>query len=131
MMSTILTIYKIRLAWLFVCLLVGIVISLSGWFMFRVENLMRIAFQGGGSFDSRRPSEAHPNKESSPELEPDTESEEEEDEEKKAAKAAKRLAKEVKFLKTKLARLKDKNEAAKKERLNLKEAMKKNQVLLK
>lgn len=86
---------------------------------------------GGGSFDSRRQSEAHPHKESSPELEPDTESEDEEDEEKKAAKAAKRLAKEVKFLKTKLVRLKDKNEAAKKERLALKEVMKKNQVQLK
>ena len=60
-----------------------------------------------------------------------SEEEEEEDEEKKAERIARRLEREVKMLSTKLGRLKDKERAAKKERENLREAMKKNQGLLK
>lgn len=44
---------------------------------------------------------------------------------------ARRLGREVKMMSTRLARLKDKERAAKKERENLREAMKKNQGLLK
>lgn len=87
---------------------------------------------GGGPIDgSRRQSEA-PQKDSSPEPELElSDSEEEEDEEKKAERQARRLGREVKMMKTKLGRLKDKEKAAKKERENLREAMKKNQGLLK
>lgn len=87
----------------------------------------------GAPFDgSRRQSEAPP-KDSSPEPEIilSESEEEEEDEEKKAERLARRLGREVKMMSTKLARLKDKETAAKKERANLREAMKKNQGLLK
>lgn len=81
--------------------------------------------------DSRRQSEAQ-QKDSSPEPELElSEEEEEEDEEKKAERAARRLAREVKMMCTRLGRLKDKERAAKKERENLRDAMKKNQGLLK
>lgn len=88
--------------------------------------------QGGSVVSSsRRQSEAAA-KESSPE--PDFESSEDEDdldEEQKAEKKAKRLAREVKYLSGKLIRLKDKQEAAKKERHNIRDSMKNNQVTLK
>lgn len=80
---------------------------------------------------SRRQSEAAA-KESSPE--PEFSSSEDEDdmtEEQKAEKKAKRLAREVKYLGGKLIRLKEKQEAAKKERQNIRDSMKKNQVTLK
>lgn len=53
------------------------------------------------------------------------------DEEKKAERLARRLAREVKMMSTKLQRLKEKERAARKERENLREAMKKNQATLK
>ena len=78
----------------------------------------------------RRESEAQ--HDSSPEPEPEvSESEDDEDEEKKQERQIRRLAREVKMLYTKLNRLKDKERAAKKERENLKDAMKKNHGLLK
>lgn len=85
------------------------------------------------SAQSRRQSEAVP-RDSSPELEPELEpsdGEEDEDEEKKAERLARRLVKEVKFLFSKLNRLKDKQKAARKERQNIRDAMKKNQLTLK
>lgn len=82
--------------------------------------------------NSRRQSEAQ-TRESSPE--PDFESsgaeEEEVDEEKKAARLIRRLAREVKWMSGKLIRLKEKQQAARKERLNIRDLMKKNQVVLK
>lgn len=90
---------------------------------------------GGGQSDgNRRQSEAN-TKDSSPEpdadLLSDAEEDEEEDEEKKAERLARRLAREVKMMSTKLVRLKEKERAARKERENLREAMKKNQGALK
>lgn len=60
-------------------------------------------------------------------------SEEEEDEtpEQKAERAARRLKREVDMLHAKLAKLKDKEMSAKSERKSLRDAMKKNQQLLK
>lgn len=52
-------------------------------------------------------------------------------EEEKAARAKRRLGREVKFLKGKLDRLKDKQEVATKERQAIRESMKKNQGALK
>lgn len=89
--------------------------------------------QGVGLPDyNRRQSEPN-NKDSSPEPEADLSDVEdaEEDEEKKAERLARRLAREVKMMSTKLVRLKEKERAARKERENLREAMKKNQGLLK
>lgn len=84
------------------------------------------------STQSRRQSEAVA-RESSPE--PDFESsgaeDEDEDEEKKEARKARRLAREVKFLNGKLDRLKEKEETARRERQNIRDSMKKNQVVLK
>lgn len=60
-----------------------------------------------------------------------SDSEDDDNEEKKAERLARRLNREVKMLNTKLGRLKDKEKAAKKERENLRDAMKKNQGLLK
>lgn len=79
---------------------------------------------------SRRQSEAVP-KDGSPEPDLDSDGDENEPEEKKAERLSRRLAKEVKFLKSKLGRLKDKQKACKKERLGLKDGMKKNQEILK
>lgn len=71
-------------------------------------------------------------KDSSPEPEPESsEGEEDEPEEKKAERLARRLGREVKNMKSKLSRLKDKHRACKKERMNLKDSMKKNQETLK
>lgn len=81
--------------------------------------------------DTRRQSEGG-QKDSSPEPELElSEEEEDEDEEKKAARVVRRLQREVKMMCTKLIRLKDKERAAKRERENLRDAMKKNQGLLK
>lgn len=60
-----------------------------------------------------------------------SESDEDEDDEKKAARKERRLGREIKLLHNKLNKLKIKQEAAKKERESLKQAMKKNQILLK
>lgn len=81
--------------------------------------------------DNRRQSEAG-QKDSSPEPELElSEEEEDEDEEKKAERIARRLQREVKMLCTKLIRLKDKERAAKRERQNLRDTIKKNEGLLK
>lgn len=83
------------------------------------------------STNTRRQSEAAA-KETTPE--PDFESsgpeDDELDEEQKAARMKRRLIREVKFLKGKLERLKDKQQAAQKERQAIRESMKKNQVVL-
>lgn len=84
------------------------------------------------STQSRRQSEAVP-REGSPE--PDFESsgseDENEDEEKKAARLARRLTREVTFMSGKLNRLKEKQEAARRERQNIRDSMKKNQEVMK
>ncbi|XP_043068209.1 axoneme-associated protein mst101(2) isoform X3 [Drosophila bipectinata] len=89
--------------------------------------------QGGGSLDgSRRPSDANFGRDSSPELEPEvSESDPDEPEEKKTERRERRMGKEVKVLRSKLTKLKVKEEAAKKEKDALKQAMKKNHVILK
>ncbi|KAH8318882.1 hypothetical protein KR074_009577 [Drosophila pseudoananassae] len=89
--------------------------------------------QGGGSLDgSRRPSDANFGRDSSPELEPElSESDPDEPEEKKTERRERRMGKEVKVLRSKLTKLKVKEEAAKKEKEVLKQAMKKNHVILK
>ncbi|KPU80128.1 uncharacterized protein Dana_GF16644, isoform B [Drosophila ananassae] len=89
--------------------------------------------QGGGSLDgSRRPSDANFGRDSSPELEPElSESDPDEPEEKKTERRERRFGKEVKVLRSKLTKLKVKEEAAKKEKDALKQAMKKNHVILK
>lgn len=51
--------------------------------------------------------------------------------EEKAARVKRRLAREVKYLKGKLDRLKDKEHVAKNERHAIRQSMKKNQVVLK
>lgn len=92
----------------------------------------RVISKGGSvGSSSRRQSEAVP-KDSSPE--PDFESDDNDDdldEEQKAEKKAKRLEREVKHLSNKLVRLKEKQEASKRERQNIRDTMKKNQVTLK
>lgn len=72
-------------------------------------------------------------KETSPEPDFDSSGPEDDDldEEKKAARVKRRLTREVKYLKGKLDRLKDKQQAASKERQAIRESMKKNQVTLK
>lgn len=81
---------------------------------------------------SRRPSDVHGGRGSSPELELEmSESDPDEPEEKKLERRDRRLAKEVKVLRTKLTKIKVKRETAKKEKLALKQAMKKNHVILK
>ncbi|EDW42604.1 FK506-binding protein 5 isoform X1 [Drosophila sechellia] len=89
--------------------------------------------QGGGSLDgSRRPSDANFGRDSSPELEPEvSESDPDEPEEKKVERRERRSGKELKILRSKLTKLKVKEEAAKKEKDALKQAMKKNQGILK
>ncbi|KRF79102.1 axoneme-associated protein mst101(2) isoform X3 [Drosophila virilis] len=89
--------------------------------------------KGGGSADgSRRPSDAHFGRDSSPELELEmSESDPDEPEEKKTERRERRMGKEVKVLRSKLTKLKVKEEAAKKEKDALKQAMKKNHVILK
>lgn len=61
----------------------------------------------------------------------ESESDPDEPEEKKAERRERRLVKEVKVLRSKLTKIKVKEEAAKKEKTALKEAMKKNHVILK
>ncbi|XP_011197139.2 DNA ligase 1 isoform X3 [Zeugodacus cucurbitae] len=89
--------------------------------------------KGGSSLNgSRRPSDVHGGRDSSPELELDvSESDPDEPEEKKLERRDRRIAKEVKVLRTKLTKVKVKREAAKKEKLALKQAMKKNHLILK
>ncbi|XP_064556417.1 uncharacterized protein sals isoform X3 [Drosophila montana] len=89
--------------------------------------------KGGSSVDgSRRPSDAHFGRDSSPELELEmSESDPDEPEEKKTERRERRMGKEVKVLRSKLTKLKVKEEAAKKEKDALKQAMKKNHVILK
>lgn len=84
------------------------------------------------SSSSRRQSEA-PIKETTPEPDFDSSGPEDDelDEEQKAARVKRRLTREVKYLKGKLDRLKDKQHTAKKERQAIRESMKKNQVVLK
>lgn len=79
----------------------------------------------------RRPSTAG-QKDESPEPElAMSESEEDEDPVKKEERHQRRLTKEVKWLRSKLIRLKEKLKVAKKERETLRDVMKKNQVTLK
>ncbi|XP_053958674.1 glutamic acid-rich protein isoform X6 [Anastrepha ludens] len=89
--------------------------------------------KGGGSLNgSRRPSDVHGGRDSSPELDLEmSESDPDEPEEKKVERRERRLTKEVKVLRSKLTKVKVKREAAKKEKLALKQAMKKNHVILK
>ncbi|KAH8278630.1 hypothetical protein KR018_006314 [Drosophila ironensis] len=89
--------------------------------------------QGGGSLDgSRRASDANFGRDSSPELElVESESDPDEPEEKKTERRERRFGKELKVLRSKLTKLKVKEEAAKKEKDALKQAMKKNHVILK
>ncbi|XP_031626777.1 paramyosin isoform X4 [Contarinia nasturtii] len=84
------------------------------------------------STNSRRQSEA-PIKETTPEPDFDSSGPEDDelDEEQKEARIKRRLTREVKYLKGKLERLKDKQHNAKKERQAIRESMKKNQVTLK
>ncbi|KPU80130.1 uncharacterized protein Dana_GF16644, isoform D [Drosophila ananassae] len=98
-----------------------------------LERKLAAALQGGGSLDgSRRPSDANFGRDSSPELEPElSESDPDEPEEKKTERRERRFGKEVKVLRSKLTKLKVKEEAAKKEKDALKQAMKKNHVILK
>lgn len=60
-----------------------------------------------------------------------SESDPDEPEEKKTERRERRVGKEVKVLRSKLTKLKVKEEAAKKEKDALKQAMKKNHVILK
>ncbi|XP_060650938.1 DNA ligase 1 isoform X4 [Drosophila sulfurigaster albostrigata] len=98
-----------------------------------LERKLAAALQGGGSLDgSRRPSDVHFGRDSSPELDLElSESDPDEPEEKKTERRERRLGKEVKVLRSKLTKLKVKEEAAKKEKDALKQAMKKNHVILK
>ncbi|XP_064556416.1 glutamic acid-rich protein isoform X2 [Drosophila montana] len=98
-----------------------------------LERKLAAALQGGSSVDgSRRPSDAHFGRDSSPELELEmSESDPDEPEEKKTERRERRMGKEVKVLRSKLTKLKVKEEAAKKEKDALKQAMKKNHVILK
>ncbi|XP_016978297.1 glutamic acid-rich protein isoform X2 [Drosophila rhopaloa] len=98
-----------------------------------LERKLAAALQGGGSLDgSRRPSDANFGRDSSPELEPEvSESDPDEPEEKKVERRERRSGKELKVLRSKLTKIKVKEEAAKKEKDALKQAMKKNHVILK
>ncbi|XP_039947928.1 glutamic acid-rich protein isoform X2 [Bactrocera tryoni] len=98
-----------------------------------LERKLAQALQGGGSLNgSRRPSDVHGGRDSSPELELEmSESDPDEPEEKKLERRDRRIAKEVKVLRSKLTKVKVKREAAKKEKLALKQAMKKNHAILK
>ncbi|KAH8382746.1 hypothetical protein KR009_005063 [Drosophila setifemur] len=89
--------------------------------------------QGFGSLDgSRRASDVNFGRDSSPELELEvSESDPDEPEEKKTERRERRFGKELKVLRSKLTKLKVKEEAAKKEKDVLKQAMKKNHVILK
>lgn len=92
---------------------------------------MNFYVQGGG-LDSRRASDVHNGRDSSPDFDlAESESDPDEPEEKKAERREKRLVKEVKMLRSKLTKIKVKEEAAKKEKMALKEAMKKNHIILK
>lgn len=83
---------------------------------------------------SRQPSE-HKEKEETPEptlsSSEDDQSDDDDDEEKKRAKALRRLMREVKLLRFRLDKYKEKEAVAKKERQDLKDQMKNNQKILK
>ncbi|XP_015038106.2 glutamic acid-rich protein isoform X5 [Drosophila pseudoobscura] len=98
-----------------------------------LERKLAAALQGGGMLDgSRRSSDANFGRDSSPELDLEvSESDPDEPEEKKTERREKRVGKELKVLRSKLTKVKVKEEAAKKEKDVLKQAMKKNQVILK
>ncbi|XP_017847350.1 glutamic acid-rich protein isoform X5 [Drosophila busckii] len=97
-----------------------------------LERKLAAALQGVAYDGSRRPSDAHFGRDSSPELELElSESDPDEPEEKKTERREKRIGKEVKVLRSKLTKIKVKEEAAKKEKDVLKEAMKKNHIILK
>ncbi|SPP88404.1 Hypothetical predicted protein [Drosophila guanche] len=98
-----------------------------------LERKLAAALQGGGMLDgSRRSSDANFGRDSSPELDLEvSESDPDEPEEKKTERREKRVGKELKVLRSKLTKLKVKEEAAKKEKDVLKQAMKKNQEILK
>ncbi|BFF88981.1 FK506-binding protein 5 [Drosophila madeirensis] len=98
-----------------------------------LERKLAAALQGGGMLDgSRRSSDANFGRDSSPELDPEvSESDPDEPEEKKTERREKRVGKELKVLRSKLTKVKVKEEAAKKEKDVLKQAMKKNQEILK
>lgn len=83
--------------------------------------------------DSRRASDAHNGRDSASDLDlaEFSASDPDEPEEKKNERRQRRLIKEVKVLRSKLTKLKVKQEAAKKEKEALKQAMKKNHVILK
>ncbi|XP_020811340.1 histone acetyltransferase KAT6B isoform X3 [Drosophila serrata] len=100
---------------------------------FHYDHYRSARHQGGGSMDgSRRPSDANFGRDSSPELELEvSESDPDEPEEKKTERRERRSGKELKVLRSKLTKLKVKEEAAKKEKDALKQAMKKNHVILK
>uniref|UniRef100_A0A1B0AJ64 WH2 domain-containing protein n=1 Tax=Glossina pallidipes TaxID=7398 RepID=A0A1B0AJ64_GLOPL len=87
----------------------------------------------GGGLDSRRASDAHNGRDSASDLDlaEFSASDPDEPEEKKNERRQRRLIKEVKVLRSKLTKLKVKQEAAKKEKEALKQAMKKNHVILK
>ncbi|XP_022216397.2 DNA ligase 1 isoform X2 [Drosophila obscura] len=98
-----------------------------------LERKLAAALQGGGMLDgSRRSSDANFGRDSSPELDLEvSESDPDEPEEKKTERREKRVGKELKVLRSKLTKVKVKEEAAKKEKDVLKQAMKKNQEILK
>ncbi|XP_032589336.2 DNA ligase 1-like [Drosophila mojavensis] len=97
-----------------------------------LERKLAAALQGGTFDGSRRPSDPLFGRDSSPELELElSESDPDEPEEKKTERRERRMGKEVKVLRSKLTKLKVKEEAAKKEKDALKQAMKKNHVILK
>lgn len=82
---------------------------------------------------SRQPSE-HKEKEETPEptlSSSEDEDADDDDEEKKRAKALRRLTREIKLLRFRLDKYKEKEAVAKKERQDLKEQMKNNQKMLK
>lgn len=97
-----------------------------------LERKLAQVLQGGG-LDSRRASDAHNGRGSGSDLDlaEFSESDPDEPEEKKNERRQRRLTKEVKVLRSKLTKLKVKQEAAKKEKEALRQAMKKNHVILK
>ncbi|XP_037892164.1 troponin T, skeletal muscle isoform X5 [Glossina fuscipes] len=97
-----------------------------------LERKLAQVLQGGG-LDSRRASDAHNGRDSASDLDlaEFSASDPDEPEEKKNERRQRRLIKEVKVLRSKLTKLKVKQEAAKKEKEALKQAMKKNHVILK
>ena len=87
--------------------------------------------QGLGGYGNRRDSEAA-TRDSSPEPEPEvSDGDENEDEEKKAERKKRKVAREVRVMRHKLTRLKEKEMVAKQEREALKMAKKTQQLIMK